>query len=244
MPVEGTLVERASAEAAVAEDAFVEETCTEGILRLLERCAAGCDGGAWDELMVRFGRRLSSGVGRALRRAGLRPRRQDREDYLQEVYCRLLEDRGRRLRRCRGSGERAVGAYLSRIAESVTLDHLRSQAADKRGGGRVVSLERPGRFGKTRSVRDLAASPEERLLAREKRTVFIRRCRRAAGPKTTRRDLRILYLAFFVGLSSRQVARIVGGGMSPNSVDSVIYRVRRRLEKGGVPLPRRRSDRL
>ena len=211
---------------------------------LLERCATGQENAAWDELMDRYGRRLAGGVGRGLRRAGLWLERQDREDLLQEVYCKLLENRGRRLRRCRGRGDLAVGAYLARIAETVTLDHLRSRAADKRGGGRVVSLERPARYGRSRSVRDPAVSPEERLLARERRNMFIGRCRRAAGAKTTRRDLRILYLAFFEGLTSRQVARIVGDGLSPNSVDSVIYRVRRRLAEGGMPLPRRRSDRL
>lgn len=215
-----------------------------GPLELLERCASGAESDAWDELLCRFGLHLAGGVSRALRRAGLRMGRHEREDLLQEVYCRLLEDGGRRLRRCRGRVETSVGAYLSRVAETVTLDHLRARAAEKRGGGRLVSLEQPGRFGSPRAIRDRAASPEERLLARETRSAFLSRCRRAAGPKTSRRDLKILYLAFFEGMSSRQVARILGGGLSPNSVDSVIYRVRRRLEKGGMRLPRRRADRL
>ena len=66
----------------------------------------------------------------------------------------------------------------------------------------------------------------------------------SAGPVTTRRDLQILYLAFFEGLSSRQVAAVVGRGLNSNSVDSVIYRVKRRLARAGVRLPRRRMDGL
>jgi RNA polymerase sigma factor (sigma-70 family) len=193
----------------------------------------------WEEFVERYRHRLAAGIRRALRRAGAVTVREDQEDLLQNVYCRLLEKRGRRLRRCRGGGERAVGAYLARIAESVTIDHLRAVGAAKRGRHRLVNVRsEPWSDPMTRAV-DPHPTPEERLLRRERWQVYLGRCRELVGSRSPRRDLTVLHLALFEGLSSREISERLGGGLRPTSVDSVIFRLRRRLAGAGLPLPRR-----
>jgi len=193
----------------------------------------------WEEFVDRYRHRLTTGIRRALRRAGTVVVREDYEDLLQNVYCRLLEQSGRRLRRCRGGGEQAVGAYLARIAESVTIDHLRALGAAKRGRHRLVNI-RPDAWGDplTRAV-DPLPTPEERMLRRERWQVFYGRCREVVGTNSPRRDLKVLHLALFEGLSSREISERLGGGLRPTSVDSLIFRLRRRLSRVGLPLPRR-----
>jgi RNA polymerase sigma factor (sigma-70 family) len=193
----------------------------------------------WEEFVDRYRHRLTAGIRRALRRAGMVVVREDHEDLLQNVYCRLLEQSGRSLRRCRGGGEQAVGAYLARIAESVTIDHLRALGAAKRGRHRLVNV-RSDAWGDplTRAV-DPRPTPEERLLRRERWQVFLGRCRAVVGTNSPRRDMTVLHLALFEGLSSREISERLGGGLRPTSVDSLIFRLRRRLSRVGLPLPRR-----
>jgi len=62
---------------------------------------------------------------------------------------------------------------------------------------------------------------------------------RLLGGRTPRRDLSVLFLAYCRGLSSREIARRLGGGLTAARVDSLIHRVRRRLARGGIEIPRR-----
>jgi len=210
-----------------------------GTVELLRLCAAGSDSGAWEEFVRRFGFRLEAGVRRALRRVGARLRRDELEDYLQEVYCRLLEQEARSLRLCRGGEEGSVGAYLGRVAETVVIDRIRASAAQKRGRDRLVHTPPDAECDPMQRVEDSGPSPEERLLARERRLLFLIGCRRAAGPRHPHRDFHVLRLAFLEGLSSREICRRMGKGLTPASVDSVVHRARRRLERDGLSIPRR-----
>jgi len=188
----------------------------------------------------RYGRRLAAGVHRVLRRNGARLSAEDREDVLQEVYCRLLERRGARLARCADMGHEIVGAYLGRVAERVAIDHLRAASAAKRGAGSLVDGV-SGRSGMDLvcGAPDGRRSPEQRLIARELRREFLMRCGRAVAPRTRRRSLRVVYLAFFEGWSSREIAAELGGGLTQSSIDSLLHRLKGRLAEAGLRLPRR-----
>ena len=83
-------------------------------------------------------------------------------------------------------------------------------------------------------------SPEERVLRRERQRIFLKRCRASLGPRSPERDLRVLYLAFLEGLSSREISRRMGRGTTPSCVDSLVHRVRKRLARGGLSIPHRR----
>ncbi len=208
-------------------------------LGLVNRCAVERDAELWREFVDRYGHRLAAGVRRALRRCGARVGREERQDLLQEVYLRLLDKQGHRLRRCQGRGDRAVGAYLSKIAESAVFDHLRAEAAAKRGRGCLVEGAGDGDEDPFEGAVGPGPSPEEMLLSRERRRLFLGHCRNALSARHTRRDLRVLFLAFFEGWTSREISQRLGGGLTPSSVDSLLHRLKRRLARVGLQVPRR-----
>jgi hypothetical protein len=46
-------------------------------------------------------------------------------------------------------------------------------------------------------------------------------------------------MVFFGGLTSSEAAAAAGGRLTPSSVDSVVFRFRRRLADAGLPVPLR-----
>lgn len=193
----------------------------------------------WEQFVTRFDRPLGAAVRRALTRFGLAPQRELVEDLVQEVYCRLLET-GPRPRDFRGRNDREVTSYLGRVARSLVVDQLRRRRAVKRGGEWRQAAGGVGESDLAERVADPAASPEDRLLAGERRRLFLARCRRCAGAgEVGRRNLRILELALLDGWSSREIARALGGELLASSVDTLLHRMRRRLAAGGLQLPRR-----
>jgi DNA-directed RNA polymerase specialized sigma24 family protein len=209
-----------------------------GAQELLQCCARQRDPRAWQEFRSRFEARLQAGVRRGLRRSGTWRPPIEEEDLLQEVYCKLLDNGGRHLLRCRGGADEAVSAYLGRIAETVAIDRVRAEVAIKRGRGQVVGLPRQAGGGELETA-DPSMGPEQKLLQRETSSVFLRRCREVVGPRQPKRDLRVLYLACIEGWPSRDIARALGSGLTANSVDSLVHRARRRLAARGIPLPTR-----
>jgi RNA polymerase sigma factor (sigma-70 family) len=206
---------------------------------LMHRCAAGRDTEVWQEFRRRYEVRLVAGLRRGLRRTGVRYPPVEIEDLLQDVYCKLLDNGGRNLLRCRGDAEEAISAYLGRVAETVAIDRVRAEVAVKRGRGRVVSYSRDNQPDPAAHLADSEVGPEQRLLRRERCRIFLARCREVVGPRTPRRDLRVLYLAYVEGWSSREIAGRLGDGLTPGSIDSLVHRTRRRLEKKGVGVPAR-----
>lgn len=156
---------------------------------------------------------------------------------MQEVYCRLLERGGSRLRAFRGRSEGEAASYLARIARHVVRDHVRGEQAQKRGGrrGQRVRLDESA----AAATPDAAPSPEESLLGRERRRLGLSWCRAALGDTEPARNLRIFRLAVLEGRSSREIATMLGGRLAPSSVDSVLYRLKLRLLRAGVELPAR-----
>ena len=206
---------------------------------LLQRCAAGGDEAAWREFFDQFGAALAAGVRRVARQAGLPGDPASREELLQDVYCRLLENKGRVLRECRGQTAPAVAAYLRRVAESAAVDRLRLLTAVKRGRHLQVRLRDADRVRWRGSFIAETPGPEARLLARERRRRAFARCRKLVGGRTPGRDLSVLFLAYCRGLDSREIARRLGGGLTAARVDSLMHRMRRRLARGGIRIPRR-----
>ncbi len=199
--------------------------------QLLDSCARAPEAEAWRDLVHRYGPVIESGVRRALRRAGHEePDPGTVEDLVQEVYCRLLERGARRLRSFRGSTYTQARTWLRRLAQRTVCDRLRSAGAAKRGRRMTVA---PGlRVGG--ALPDLMACPERRLLGRERLRHLTRGWRRLAGGE---REARILRLVFFGGLTSREVSDASGGGVTPSSVDSMVFRFRKRLAREGLPQP-------
>jgi RNA polymerase sigma factor (sigma-70 family) len=206
---------------------------------LVSICVSDRGPEVWSRFMERFGTRLTMGVRRAFRRAGIFPRAVDLEDLLQEVYCRLLASGARVLRNCRGRHENEVSAYLGRVAESVVLDHLRAGAAEKRGRNIVIEQYPWQEFEVCDLAADRGPSPEERILNRERKQALLSQCRRKSSGPSANKELWVFYLAFFEGWTSREISRHLRGGLTPGSVDCVVHRLRKRLSSQGMQLPRR-----
>lgn len=209
---------------------------------LLARCASAESRGSWEEFVARFGGMIHAGVRQTLQAQGDEPLPEDVEDLRQEVYCRLLARGRRNLRHFRGRSEDELTSYLQTIVRSVVLEHLRRRAARKRGGaGALPILWGLGHATELPGLRldDRSGSPELRLLVAERRRRWLERCQRVIVEQCSRRDLRVLRLAFFRGLSSPEISRALGGQLAPSSVDSVVHRARRRLAACGLPIPRR-----
>jgi RNA polymerase sigma factor (sigma-70 family) len=221
----------------------IDERAEECVGDLLHRCAAGGDEDAWREFLRRFGPALAAGVRRVARQAGLPGDPASREELLQDVYCRLLENGGRILRECRAGTAPAVAAYLRRVAESAAVDRLRLLGALKRGRHLLVRLREVDADRWRGSLIAEPLGPEARLLARERRRRAFARCRRLVGGRTPKRDLSVLFLAYCRGLDSREIARRLGGGLTASRVDSLMYRMRRRLAHRGIRIPRRSGRR-
>lgn len=194
---------------------------------LLGRCTGDRRSSAWRTLVTDYGRYLEFGVRRALQRFDLSPEPALIEDLVQEAYCRLLEDGARRLETFRGTVPAELGSWLQRLAERTALDHLRSAAAEKRGGGTTfiphdLLEDDPS---------DPSACPQRRVEQRERLRHFVHRCKAMPGGE---RGVRILGLVLAAGWTSREVAQASGGKLSTSGIDSLVCRLRRRLRDEGL----------
>jgi DNA-directed RNA polymerase specialized sigma24 family protein len=174
-----------------------------------------------------------------------RPVRDELKELRQEVYFRLVNRQARGLTFLAGREPKELRAYVSAVARAVVVDAVRAAEAIKRNGG-DVELMPPSELANL--ALDPGRGPEELLLIKEcLRCVAV--AASAAGLARgdgRRRNLRILYLALFAGMTSREIAGLAGMALAPSTVDTVVYRARRHLALGGLEMPRRccRSPRL
>lgn len=205
---------------------------------IVQRCRTSTDQEAWEEFVDRFESALRGGIFRAFRSLSVRGDYSDRQaDLLQDCYCKLLDRECRILNLCRESHDGALWKFFVTLGERVARDAFRAQAAEKRGGEQVLRLEG---FAAAIDPADPGQSPERAALAREAEADLVARCRRAAGRRQSERNFRVLLMAFLEGLTSREIARRLDGTLTPTSVDSLVYRARRRIEKSGRRLGPRR----
>lgn len=204
---------------------------------LLHRCTSGAAESVWREFVVRH----EAGLIRTLSRLWSRfePGHDGSrvEDLLQEVYCRLFAGWRRERLRFRGGSDGEVGAYLQRVARSVVMDARRDDRAGKRGGGRLISLEASDL--EARLAAPAAFGAENRLLQRERRQLFLRRCRKALGRHASETSLRVAQMALLDGWTSREIATALPGEISAPAVDLLVHRLRKSFELSGTRLPRR-----
>lgn len=177
----------------------------------------------WDDFARQHGRDLQRCAARAMRTMGWRAAPADVEELVQEVYCRLLE-RPRNVTALREASPPARWAYLHRIVRSVVVDALRGRAAKKRGG--AVRVEHHEALLHRRAP---GASPEERLVARERARELRRRVCELGGPEHGARNVRILELSAVEGCTAAEISRRMAGALTPSSVHTVLHRLRRQL---------------
>jgi len=201
------------------------------------------NGPAWEIFVRSYGAWLHRRCWYSLRRrSSSDPDWEEVKELVQEIYCRLLENRRRLLRAFHGDTEQAWKNFLCRVVHSVVIDHLRHRRALKRGRTRSHKTETWGpESGELAELTELlpapTPSPERRVQMKQGRRILYDRCRQVAGSRSPRRNARILWLALLEGWSSREISTVVS--LSPSAIDSVVHRARRQLELEGMPMPSR-----
>ena len=153
---------------------------------------------------------------------------EDREELLQEVYCRLLQ-------RCSaeklaGLSGRARGNYLKRVVRSVVTDWVRERLAKKRRIDRCVRITETQVLN---SIPDTRVDLERALLSRERYQRAIGSWSELLAGRNQDRDLEILSLAWLEGWNSQEISSRLGRRLLPSSVDTLLSRSRRRLRERG-----------
>lgn len=191
------------------------------------------DSAEWPRLERHLGPWIRGRLTRLLARRGMAAGNDQLAELVQEVYCRLFERARRPSASRRPAGRPAAAAYFARLVDSVAIDRWRQRHAGKRRGElRLVTAD------DVEPTSELP-SPEQELLAAEAAGELRRELAAALGLATRRHHLRALELALVEGWSSREIAARFPGGLSATAIDSLISRLRRRLARRGLTLPRR-----
>lgn len=201
------------------------------------------NGPAWEIFVRRYGAWLHRRCWYSLRRrCSSDPDWEEVKELVQDIYCRLLENRRRLLRAFHGDTDQAWKNFLCRVVRSVVIDHLRHRRALKRGWAQSHKAEIRGpESGELAELTELlpapTPSPERRVQMKQGRRILFDRCRQVAGSRSPQRNARILWLALLEGWSSREISTVVS--LSPSAIDSVVHRARRQLEHEGLLVPSR-----
>lgn len=181
----------------------------------------------WEVVIGPYERWLRRRVRQTMRRKGLRPWSEEVRDFVQEIYCRLLEGGPQRLDDLRRLHQAQLFVYLGRMADHVVMDKIRASSAIKRRGddrhaahmctGRKVDLEDPERL--------FLRSERHRSLMRHLLSL-------AAAGRIPRRNVHLLWLAVVEEWKSRDLARALR--IQPRSVDTLLCRLRRRYAQEGL----------
>jgi len=183
----------------------------------------------WEVIIGPYDRWLRRRVRQAMRRKGLRAWSDDIPDYVQEIYCRLLEGGPQRLEDLRRLHAGKLFVYLGKVADGVVHDKIRSVTAIKRWGderhaahmcnSRKVDLEDP-----------------ERLFLRSERYRLLMRHLLELGDagRISKRNVRILWLAVIEEWKNRDIARALR--IQTRTVDTLVSRLRRRYAMEGLDL--------
>jgi len=211
-------------------------------MQLIQKCPEA-RAALLDFLYRRHGEDVRRHLRGLLKGLGLPSEPEHVDERVQEVYCRLLTGGAGKLGRLGRWGDARVSNYLERVAERVVQDELRAKRAAKRGGGRVTLAGRLLDLA-NRAV-DPQGSPEEQAMLKQARRLLLERCRHfvrsqsQAREEERRRNFRVLRRSLLEGWSSEEIVRAEGGRLAASSVDTLVYRLRRRLVRSGVELPGR-----
>ncbi len=194
----------------------------------------------WRQFVESHDHEIRRIVTRTLHELGLRLGvEHELDDYVQELYCRLLAGSGRNFR---GFYDDELWSYLSRMARNLVVDRWRQGQLEKRR--RVAKRTRrqrrqqPWQAALLPELGALPKTPEEQLLLKERQALLLTTCGQLIGRVRGPLRQRALLLAL-LGHSSREIVAAVDGQLTARQVDLLIFRLRRRLARDGIRLSRR-----
>jgi RNA polymerase sigma-70 factor (ECF subfamily) len=192
---------------------------------LLRRCAMDLQNEElWQEFYSRYKRKILLYLLRAFRMTGGRSDEFLRfaEDWVQDVFTKLVHNDGHVIRSFRGATEVSVNAFLASIALSIVVDHLRSQSAVRRRA-QVVPIDQ------LQDVSSPRVDPGGRFSALLELIDVEKALRTDEESKNPERDLLIFKLHFVEGLSASEIASIPTLKLTTSGSEKVLSRVRNRL---------------
>jgi RNA polymerase sigma-70 factor, ECF subfamily len=188
--------------------------------QLIQACAEGNDGAAWDEFVRRFHRPISLSTIRTAYQWGEIPQ-QVVDDLVQETYLKLCTNKCCQLLEFARRHPDAILGYVKTIAVNVAHDYFKSLHSQKRGSGQVNQIMEDT---------DPTAAPSEPggPEAMERRVLFkqIDECIETCleGPDQDR-DRTIFWLYYQQGMTAKDIAALPTIGLSAKGVESVLVRV-------------------
>lgn len=203
------------------------QLATLGGVDLMRQCALNLSAtDLWAEFHSRYRRRILLFLMRAFRARGGNSDDfvQCADDWVQEVFTKLVQNGGRALLSFRGTTEFSVYAFLGSIAASVVADQLRLQRAQRRSATVVAIDEVPDSTAPYVDGGDafrglLEFIDLERTLLTDMET------------KNPERDFLIFRLYFIDGLSAREIAAMPGLKLTTSGLEKVLERARKRLAR-------------
>ena len=195
------------------------------VAELVRQCARDLQNEElWQQFYARYKRKILLYLLRAFRMVGGHSDEFLRfaDDWLQEVFTKLVQNEGHVIRSFRGTTEVSVNAFLASIALSIVVDQLRSQSALRRRA-QVVPLDQ------LQDVSSPWVDPVARFSALLELIDVEKALRTDEESKNPERDLLIFKLHFVEGLSAREIASIPGLKLTTSGSEKVLSRVRNRL---------------
>ena len=195
------------------------------VAELVRQCARDLQNEElWQQFYARYKRKILLYLLRAFRMVGGHSDEFLRfaDDWLQEVFTKLVQNEGHVIRSFRGTTEVSVNAFLASIALSIVVDQLRSQSALRRRA-QVVPLDQ------LQDVSSPRVDPVARFSALLELIDVEKALRTDEESKNPERDLLIFKLHFVEGLSAREIASIPGLKLTTSGSEKVLSRVRNRL---------------
>lgn len=194
---------------------------------LLAKCARNLDDTrVWEEFYFRYRRKILTYLWRAFRMSGGRPHEflQHADDWVQEVFAKLVKNNGRVIRSFRGLTDVSVNAFLASIAVSTVADQRRSQRANRRRT-QLVSFEDVQEASLPHGRADSTVSALIDLIDVE------RALKEDEESKNPERDLLIFQLHFVEGLTPREISSIPGFKLTTSGLEKVLNRMKNRLAR-------------
>jgi RNA polymerase sigma-70 factor (ECF subfamily) len=215
---------------------------------LAVKCFEGGDESAWAEFIRRFHPLIAKVVIRVASQWG-DPSPHTVDDLVQDTYLKLCADGQRFLQRFKAAHRDALFGYIKVFTANLAHDHFRARRSRKRDSeitdcidsSEIESQERPG-------IAPVSGSMDRVLLIRQVESCL----QRMAPDPEGRRDRRIFWLYYRVGMSASEIAALPTIELSTKGVESTLLRLTRQLRERlvntqqRVPLtraPREKGDR-
>ncbi len=182
---------------------------------------------AWIEFMRRYQDYLAGVIKRECQKLGYKEGLSRLDDLLQDIYTKLFRNDGEAFRTYRGQFENTIWPFLEIVAIRVVYNDKRRTDADKRP--RIARDVAPGRIG---DVLDLFPDKNaEDEINRIMMTLAIEECLKRMSKKLRHsiRDIRILKLYLYDGLSAESIAELPEIRLSSQSVFRIIADIKARL---------------